>query len=55
LPFFTPINGSDAGFDPIDHTSVDSWLGTWDDVRSLAACVEVMAGFSKYLIRGLAA
>lgn len=20
LPFFTPIDGADAGFDPIDHT-----------------------------------
>ena len=23
LPFFTPIDGADAGFDPIDHTAVD--------------------------------
>jgi glycosidase len=24
LPFFTPIDGADAGFDPIDHTQVDA-------------------------------
>ena len=24
LPFFHPIDGADAGFDPIDHTQVDS-------------------------------
>ena len=36
LPFFRPIDGADAGFDPIDHTQVDSRLGTWDDVRALA-------------------
>lgn len=23
LPFYYPINGSDAGFDPIDHTQID--------------------------------
>ena len=23
LPFFTPFDGADAGFDPIDHTKVD--------------------------------
>ena len=33
LPFFHPIDGADAGFDPIDHTQVDPRLGTWDDVR----------------------
>ena len=28
LPFFCPIDGADAGFDPIDHTQVDppAWL-----------------------------
>ena len=35
LPFFWPIDGADAGFDPIDHTQVDPRLGTWDDVRAL--------------------
>src|SRR3954466_1069392 len=43
LPFFHPIDGADAGFDPIDHTRVDPRLGTWDDVASLAGRVEVMA------------
>ncbi len=43
LPFFTPIDGADAGFDPIDHREVDPRLGTWDDVASLAEHVEVMA------------
>src|SRR5665647_2821815 len=36
LPFFTPFDGADAGFDPVDHTEVDSRLGSWDDVRALA-------------------
>lgn len=43
LPFFHPIDGSDAGFDPIDHTEVDQRLGTWQDVRDIAASVDVMA------------
>ncbi len=43
LPFFHPIDGADAGFDPIDHTQVDERLGTWDDVRLLAQDVDVMA------------
>lgn len=36
LPYFTPFDGVDAGFDPEDHTSVDPRLGTWDDVRAIA-------------------
>ncbi len=43
LPFFHPIDGADAGFDPIDHTEVDPRLGSWKDVRDLAADVDVMA------------
>jgi sucrose phosphorylase len=43
LPFFHPIDGADAGFDPIDHTLVDSRLGTWDDVGALARRTDVMA------------
>ena len=41
LPFFWPIDGADAGFDPIDHTQVDpSWArGTtcarWPSARIL--------------------
>jgi sucrose phosphorylase len=43
LPFFVPIDGADAGFDPIDHTAVDSRIGSWDDIAALAADHEVMA------------
>jgi len=43
LPFFVPFDGDDAGFDPIDHASVDSRLGTWDDVRRIASDREVTA------------
>ena len=42
LPFFNPIDGADAGFDPIDHTQVDPRLGTWDDVAALAGELDVM-------------
>lgn len=43
LPFFHPIDGDDAGFDPIDHTEVDARLGSWQDVKALAGDVELMA------------
>jgi sucrose phosphorylase len=43
LPFFTPIDGADAGFDPVDHTQVDERLGTWEDVRALSNTVELVA------------
>lgn len=43
LPFFYPIDGADAGFDPIDHAQVDPQLGSWDDVRALARRTELMA------------
>lgn len=43
LPFYAPIDGADAGFDPTDHTEVDARLGNWDDVRALGADVDVMA------------
>jgi sucrose phosphorylase len=43
LPFYHPIDGTDAGFDPIDHTQVDERLGDWEDVRALATDVELMA------------
>jgi sucrose phosphorylase len=36
LPFYVPFDGADAGFDPVDHASVDPRLGTWADVRRLA-------------------
>ena len=43
LPFFHPIDGADAGFDPIDHTLVDPQLGTWDDLRALGDTLEITA------------
>jgi sucrose phosphorylase len=43
LPFFYPIDGADAGFDPIDHTQVDARIGDWDDLRSMAADYDVIA------------
>ena len=35
LPFFTPYDGADAGFDPVDHTAVDPRLGGWEDIHAL--------------------
>ncbi len=43
LPFFDPIDGSDAGFDPVDHREVDRRVGTWDDVQRVADTHPVMA------------
>lgn len=43
LPFFDPIDGADAGFDPIDHTQVDKRLGTWKDISTLSKTTDVMA------------
>jgi sucrose phosphorylase len=43
LPFFYPIDGADAGFDPIDHTQVDPDLGTWDDLPLLGSSLDLMA------------
>lgn len=43
LPFYTPFDGADAGFDPVDHTAVDPRLGDWDAVRQLAGRYAVMA------------
>ncbi|MGB3956150.1 MAG: sucrose phosphorylase [Brooklawnia sp.] len=43
LPFYTPFDGADAGFDPVDHTAVDPRLGTWRDVKDLAERYRVMA------------
>ncbi len=43
LPFFDPIDGADAGFDPSDHTKVDPRLGDWNDVASIASDYSVMA------------
>ena len=43
LPFFHPVDGADAGFDPIDHTRVDPRLGTWADLRDLGAVADITA------------
>lgn len=43
LPFFDPIDGADAGFDPVDHTSVDPRLGNWNDVAGLGQRTELVA------------
>jgi len=43
LPFFVPIDGADAGFDPSDHTAVDPRLGSWDDVAAIASRYDLMA------------
>ena len=43
LPFYWPIDGADAGFDPIDHTKVDPRLGSWEDVRAMAEGRDLMA------------
>lgn len=43
LPFYFPIDGEDAGFDPIDHTLIDPRLGTWEDLRLLSGEVGIMA------------
>ncbi|KFJ00604.1 sucrose phosphorylase [Bifidobacterium porcinum] len=42
LPFFTPFDGADAGFDPVDHTKVDPRLGTWDDIAELSKTHDIM-------------
>ena len=43
LPFFHPIDGSDAGFDPIDHTLIDPRLGTWAELKNLGLDLELVA------------
>lgn len=43
LPFFYPIDGSDAGFDPVDHQLVDPRLGDWTGVNELSKSTDVMA------------
>ena len=64
LPFFTPYDGADAGFDPVDHTTPDPRLGTWDDLREISGrfstCVDVIvnhvssgsASFRDFVERG---
>lgn len=43
LPFFHPIDGTDTGFDPIDHTQVDPRLGSWTALQSSGSAVEMLA------------
>lgn len=64
LPFFTPHDGADACFDPVDHMTPDPRLGTWEDVRDLAATHELVvdmivnhvssesAAFRQFLVDG---
>ncbi len=64
LPFFYPVDGADAGFDPIDHALVDPRVGTWGDITALSATHEITADlivnhissqshqFQDYLMRG---
>lgn len=66
LPFFYPIDGADAGFDPIDHQQVDPRLGDWQDVKNLSSHTPIMADlivnhissqskeFKDYLAKGAA-
>ncbi len=43
LPFYYPIDGADAGYDPIDHTTTDDKIGEWSDVKNLSGLVEITA------------
>jgi sucrose phosphorylase len=43
LPFYNPIDGADAGFDPIDHCQVDPRLGDWTHIKELSTEFGVMA------------
>jgi len=42
-PFYYPIHGADAGFDPIDHTKTDPCLGSWAEIKELGQDVDLMA------------
>lgn len=43
LPFYYPIDGVDAGYDPVDNAVVDKRLGTWANIKSLSQDYELMA------------
>jgi sucrose phosphorylase len=43
LPFYLPVDGVDAGFDPIDHGMVDPDIGSWRDIRALGKRTEIVA------------
>ena len=53
LPFFTPFDGADAGFDPIDHTKVDPRLGDWDDIAELSKTHDIMVDAIVRLLPGV--
>ena len=36
MPFFSHIDGADAGYDPINHKQVDVRLGNWKNVKDLS-------------------
>ena len=44
MPFFHPIDGTDTGFDPMDHSQVDKRLGNWKDIDALGQSVELVVG-----------
>ena len=43
LPFFYPVDGADAGFDPIDHSTVDPRIGNWSNISALSSTLEITA------------
>lgn len=43
LPFFYPIDGADAGYDPRDNRVVDIRLGDWSDVAHMSKDFDLMA------------
>lgn len=43
LPFYYPIHGADAGFDPIDHKRIDPCLGDWNDIKELGEDIDLIA------------
>jgi sucrose phosphorylase len=43
LPYFYPIDGKDAGFDPIDHKTVDERLGNWNDIKELSKNINIVS------------
>ncbi len=53
LPFFHPIDGSDAGFDPIDHTAVDHRLGSWNDPEELEVRTVIRNGSDTHQFSGM--
>jgi sucrose phosphorylase len=43
LPFFYPVDGADAGFDPIDHLTVDPQIGAWSNIAALSGMLDITA------------